>query len=188
MNEKAISGLLFITSVFPVSAYSDIFGIEIHDIDGKATTLEEHRGKVMLIVNVASKCGYTYQYEGLQSLYEKYSDQGLVILGFPSNDFLGQEPGTNAEIEQFCRVNFGVTFPMYEKIKVKGRNMHPLYRFLTSKESNPDFSGRITWNFNKFLLSPAGDIVARFGSKEDPDSKALVHAIEKELEKLRRES
>ncbi|MBN1687018.1 MAG: glutathione peroxidase [Spirochaetales bacterium] len=181
MNSKAFSGLLFLASVLPVSGQSDIYSIEVEDIEGRRTTLDEYRGKVLLIVNVASKCGYTYQYDGLQALYEKYADDGLVILGFPSNDFLGQEPGSNEEIQQFCRVNYGVNFPMFTKLSVKGRHIHPLYRFLTSKSTNPKFSGRITWNFNKFLVSASGEIIDRFGTREEPDSERLIKAIENQL-------
>jgi len=185
MNCRTVSALLFLTSVLPVSAQSEIFSIEVKDFEGRKTTLDKYRGKVLLIVNVASKCGYTYQYDALQKLYERYSDSGLVVLGFPSNDFLGQEPGTSEEIQQFCRVTYGVTFPIFEKVRVKGRNIHPLYRHLTSKDTNPDHAGRITWNFNKFLVSSSGDIVARFGSREEPDSEQVISAIENELGEVR---
>ncbi|MBN1673834.1 MAG: glutathione peroxidase [Kiritimatiellae bacterium] len=151
------------------------------DISGKPAPLSRYKGKVLLIVNVASRCGFTEQYGGLQKLYETYSDRGLVVLGFPSNDFLKQEPGTNAEIQQFCSVNFGVTFPMFSKIRVRGRDQHPLYAWLTGKESNPEFAGRITWNFNKFLADRQGRVVARFGSRTEPDAPELVKAIEKAL-------
>ncbi len=150
-------------------------------IDGKDVALADYNGKVLLIVNVASKCGFTGQYEGLQALYETYKNQGFEILGFPANDFLRQEPGTNAEIQQFCTLNYGVTFPMFAKITVKGADMHPLYAYLTSKETNPEFGGAIAWNFNKFLVGRDGKIVARFGSRIKPEDKKLVEAVEKAI-------
>ena len=175
---RLISSLFFVSSMMPLPAESGIHGIEVEDIDGSRRTLAELKGKVILIVNVASKCGFTYQYETLEALYQKYKDDGLVILGFPSNDFLGQEPGTNEKIKEFCTLNYGVTFPMYAKISVKGRNAHPLYRHLTSRKTNPGFSGRITWNFNKFLINGEGEVVGRFGSRDEPDSPKVVRAIE----------
>ena len=159
----------------------------VHDfsaksIDGKDVALADYKGKVLLIVNVASKCGFTGQYEGLQRLYETYKDQGFVILGFPANNFLGQEPGTDAEIQEFCTLNYGVTFPMFAKISVKGKDMHPLYAYLTSKETNPEFGGAISWNFNKFLVGRDGKIAGRFGSRTKPDDKELVEAVEEALQ------
>jgi glutathione peroxidase len=153
----------------------------MRDIDGKDTSLSAFKGKVLLVVNVASKCGFTGQYAGLQKLYETYKDRGLVVLGFPANNFGGQEPGTEAEIKGFCTATYGVTFPMFAKISVKGTGIHPLYTFLTSKESNPKFSGDISWNFNKFLIGRDGAIVGRFGSKTKPDDKELVAAVEEAL-------
>ncbi|HQC53128.1 MAG TPA: glutathione peroxidase [Lentisphaeria bacterium] len=159
----------------------------VHDFsakshDGKDIALADYKGKVLLIVNVASKCGFTAQYEGLQKLYEKYQDQGMVILGFPANDFLGQEPGTNDEIQQFCKLNYGVTFPVFAKISVKGKDIHPIYAYLTSKETNPEFGGAISWNFNKFLIGRDGKVLARFGSRTKPEDKKLVEAIEQALQ------
>ena len=165
----------------PMFADGSIHAIPLVDLDGNPTSLEAYGGKVLLIVNVASKCGFTYQYEALEALYQKYKDDGLVVLGFPSNDFLGQEPGTEAEIRTFCTTEYQVTFPMFSKIPVKGRSMHPLYKYLTSKQTNPQFSGRITWNFNKFLVSPAGEIINRYDSKDEPDSTVVVGAIEEAL-------
>ena len=182
MNKKnTVSGLIILSAMVPLAAESEIFNITVEDIDGNERTLESYKGKVMLIVNVASKCGFTYQYESLEAVHQDYKDKGLVIIGFPSNDFLGQEPGTDEEIKQFCTLNYGVTFPMFSKISVRGRKMHPLYHYLTSKETNPDFSGRITWNFNKFLVSRKGEIVDRFGSKDEPDSIGIINAVEKAL-------
>ena len=135
----------------------------------------------MLIVNVASKCGFTYQYETLEELYRNYKDRGLVILGFPSNDFLGQELDTNEEIKEFCSLNYGVSFPMFAKIHVRGRRIHPLYDYLTSKETNAGFDGRITWNSNKFLVDENGDVIARYGTKVEPDSELITQEIEQAL-------
>jgi glutathione peroxidase len=161
---------------------NSIYDISVTTIDGQETTLESYRGKTLLIVNTASKCGFTKQFEGLQALYEQYKDRGLVILGFPANDFLWQEPKSNSEIKEFCTLNYGVSFPMFEKISVKGRNQHPLYAFLTGKTTNPEFAGRITWNFNKFLVAPDGRIVNRFGSRTAPDAPKLIKAVEQALE------
>lgn len=155
-----------------------IYDFTMNDIDGNPVKLEQYKGKAILIVNVASKCGNTPQYEGLQVLYKKYGDKGLVILGFPANNFGGQEPGTNEQIKEFCTTNYSVTFPMFSKISVKGEDIHPLYKYLTSEETDPEFAGDITWNFNKFLINPSGKIVARFDSKEKPESEKVVKAIQ----------
>jgi len=160
----------------------DLYSIEAETITGEKTALSKYRGTVLLIVNTASKCGYTGQYEGLQKLQETYKDRGFTVLGFPANDFMGQEPGSNKEIQAFCRVNFGVSFPMFAKISVKGRDQHPLYTFLTSRETNPEFGGKITWNFNKFLISKNGKVLNRFGSRIKPGDAKVVSAIEEALE------
>ncbi len=151
------------------------------DIQGADVPLSTFKGKVLLVVNVASKCGFTPQYAGLQSLYERYRGKGLEILGFPANDFLWQEPGSNQEIRQFCSTKYGVSFPLFSKISVKGRSIHPLYRFLTEKETNPGFSGKITWNFNKFLVDREGRIVNRFDSKVEPLDQRLLDGVETAL-------
>jgi len=161
----------------PVSIYD----FTVNDIDGKPAPLSEFRGKVLLVVNVASRCGFTYQYEGLESIYREYKERGFVVLGFPSNDFLGQEPGTNEQIKEFCALNYGVTFPMFGKIVVKGRNTHPLYRHLTSGGTNGEFAGNITWNFNKFLIGRDGRTLARFGTKEEPTADAVIEAVKAAL-------
>ncbi len=153
----------------------------MRDIDGKSVKLDAFKGKVLMIVNTASKCGFTPQYEGLQALYAKNKDKGFEILGFPANNFMGQEPGTEAEIKEFCTLKYKVTFPMFAKISVKGEDQHPLYNFLTNKETNPEFAGEVSWNFNKFLIDRNGKVVARFGSKEKPDGEAVVAALEKYL-------
>jgi len=161
---------------------SSIYDFNVKNIDGTETSLEQFRGKVMLIVNVASECGYTYQYEGLQTIYSDYADRGLVVLGFPANNFGGQEPGTNEEIRNFCTTKFHVTFPMFEKISVIGEDIHPLYSYLTSPETDPQFAGNITWNFNKFLIDRNGTIIARFSSKDKPESREVRDAIEAALQ------
>ncbi len=163
------------------AAGASIYDFKMKDIDGKDVKLKKYKGNVLLVVNVASKCGYTPQYEALQATYAKYKDKGFVVLGFPANNFGGQEPGTSAEIKEFCESKYKVTFPMFAKISVKGDDQDPLYTYLTSKETNPMFSGDITWNFNKFLVDRNGDIVGRFSSKETPDSPAVIGAIEKYL-------
>jgi len=148
-------------------------------IDNDPTTLGEYEGKLLLIVNVASKCGFTGQYEGLEALYKKYKDNGLVVLGFPCNQFGSQEPGNEAEIKSFCSLTYGVSFPLFSKIDVNGQNQHPLYASLTG-EGSP-FSGKIKWNFSKFLVSREGEILDRFGSMTGPQSKKIVSAIEAAL-------
>ncbi|MCF7855530.1 MAG: glutathione peroxidase [Candidatus Pacebacteria bacterium] len=159
----------------------DLYQFEMNTIDGERVKLETFRGHVLLIVNVASKCGFTKQYAGLQELYQKYGDRGLVVLGVPANDFMRQEPGSNAEIKQFCSLNYGVTFPMFAKISVKGRNQHPLYAYLTDKKRHPEYGGKITWNFNKFLISRDGRVIGRFGSRVKPLSTDLTQAVEAAL-------
>ena len=138
------------------------------------------RSKVVLVVNVASKCGYTPQYTGLEALYRKYKDKGFVILGFPANNFGLQEPGTNEEIAEFCRLKYDVTFPMYAKVSVKGEDQTPLYKWLTT-EANPAAAGDVKWNFTKFLLDKQGNLVSRHESRVKPDDPQFVEAIEKLL-------
>jgi glutathione peroxidase len=149
---------------------------------GREVDLSQYQGKVILIVNVASQCGYTPQYKGLQALYQKYGPRGLEVLGFPCNQFGHQEPGTSAQIAQFCQKNYGVTFDMFEKIDVNGKGQCDLYRYLTSPDTDPTHAGPIQWNFEKFLIARDGTVVARFGSSVGPESKALVEAIERELQ------
>ena len=159
-----------------------IYDIQVTRITGEATTLREYAGQVLLIVNTASKCGFTRQYAGLQSLYERYAEAGLVVLGFPSNDFGRQEPGSEAEILEFCEMNFGVTFPLFEKVVVKpGPDQHPLYAFLTNTSTNPEHAHRVGWNFNKFLIGRDGLVRGYFGSRVAPDSDTLTGAIEAAL-------
>ncbi|HEY5915592.1 MAG TPA: glutathione peroxidase [Verrucomicrobiae bacterium] len=156
-----------------------IYQIPVKDIDGKATNLEAYKGKVLLVVNVASKCGLTPQYTALESVYEKYKDKGLVVLGFPCNQFGGQEPGTDEEIKQFCSGKYNVSFPLFDKIEVNGSNRHPLYVALAGKES--PFPGDIKWNFNKFLIGRDGKILKRFEPRTTPDSPEVTIAIEDAL-------
>jgi glutathione peroxidase len=163
------------------SALPVFYSFEVETIDGVRTTLAPHQGKVVLVVNVASKCGFTKQYAGLQKLYETYRERGLVLLGFPANDFLSQEPGTNAEIQQFCTSNFGVTFPLFAKIHVKGEAKHPLFGWLTDNALHPGLGGEVSWNFNKFLIGRDGKLIARFGSRTTPDAAELTDAIEQAL-------
>lgn len=160
-----------------------VLDFEMKTLDGKDVDLSKYHGKVVMIVNVASECGATPQYEPLQELYETYKDQGLVVLGFPCNQFGAQEPGTAAEIKTFCTENYGVTFDMFSKVDVNGENAAPLFKFLTSEETNPGHSGKIGWNFEKFLISRDGKVVARFKTPVAPDSDEVVKAIKAELEK-----
>ena len=157
-----------------------LYDISLKDIHGKDTSLKEYKGKVLLIVNVASQCGFTKQYKPLEAIYQKYKDQGLVVLGFPSNDFGGQEPGTEQEIVKFCSTKYNVSFPMFTKVGVKsGANQHPLYTALTGKDSPTP--GDVKWNFGKFLIGRDGKIITRFDSKDEPDSEKVTKAIESAL-------
>lgn len=173
---------LFIILLYSMGTYTkgtvadSLYQFELKDINGQNVPLDKYRGKVLLIVNTASECGYTPQYEGLQTLYEEYASDGLVVLGFPANNFGGQEPGTNEEIKQFCTVNFNVTFPMFSKISVKGDNIHPLFTYLTT-EDNPDFAGEIEWNFEKFLIGKEGKLLRRFRSATKPMSDDILKAV-----------
>jgi glutathione peroxidase len=153
--------------------------IPLKDIDGKDTSLDAYKGKVLLVVNVASKCGLTPQYKSLEAIYQKYKDKGLVILGFPCNQFGAQEPGTNAEIKEFCSSKYNVTFPLFDKLEVNGANRHPLYVALAGKDS--PFPGDIKWNFTKFLISRDGKILNRFEPRTTPDAAEVIAAIEAAL-------
>jgi glutathione peroxidase len=164
-------------------AASSIYDFTMDALNGTPTPLSNYKGKVVLVVNVASQCGYTYQYEGLQALYTKYKDQGFVIAGFPANNFGEQEPGTNEEIGAFCRSKFGVTFPMFAKISVLGTDKAPLYQFLTSAQANASTTGEIQWNFTKFLIDRNGKVIRRFESPVEPSSHELVSAVEAALKK-----
>ena len=152
----------------------------MNDIDGKPVNLADYKGHVVMIVNVASKCGFTPQYEGLEGVYKRYQDRGLVILGFPANNFNSQEPGSDADIKQFCSNKYDVTFPMFSKVSVKGDDQTPLYQFLTGS-ADGQFAGPIGWNFTKFLIDKQGHVYARFASAVKPQSDEMTAAIEKGL-------
>jgi glutathione peroxidase len=164
-----------------INTNTNVYDITVKDIEQNEVNLSDYKGKVLLIVNVASKCGFTKQYDGLQEIYEKYKDQGLEVLGFPCNDFGGQEPGTNEEIAEFCSLNFNVTFPMFDKVKVLGDDKHPLFDILTnnSKTGKSD----IKWNFEKFIIDKEGNVIDRFRSMTKPESKKITSLIEEELRK-----
>jgi glutathione peroxidase len=174
--------LLLIGSLFFMGIQTDtsIYNYNMKSLSGDEVELSQFSGDVLLIVNTASECGYTPQYQGLQNLYEQYRDQNVKVLGFPANNFGGQEPGTDEEIAQFCELNFGVTFPMFSRISVKGDDQHPLFQYLTSQD-NLDFTGDINWNFEKFLIDRNGNLVRRFRSNVTPMSDELISALENEL-------
>ncbi len=157
---------------------SSLYDIALKTLDGRETTLREHQGKVLLIVNVASRCGFTPQYEGLEGLYKKFRDQGLVVLGFPCNQFGAQEPGNSTEIQNFCSLTYGVSFPMFEKIEVNGPGTHPLYQALKASKKGLLGSTGIKWNFTKFLVNRSGQVVDRFGPMTKPE------AIEQTIQNL----
>ena len=158
-----------------------IFDAPIKTLTGEDATLADQEGKALLIVNVASKCGLTPQYTGLEALQKRYEDRGFSVLGFPCNQFLGQEPGTADEIQTFCSTTYGVTFPMYEKVDVNGDEQHPIYAELTAVADDEGNAGDVAWNFEKFLVSPSGKIVGRFRPQVEPEDPALVAAIESQL-------
>lgn len=171
-----------VTAMTGETMMPSFYDIPVTRITGEAASLRDYEGKVLLIVNTASKCGFTAQYAGLQSVFIHYQDAGLVILGFPANDFGSQEPGSDETILTFCQQNYGVSFPMFAKVSVKeGSDQHPLFRYLTGEETNPDHAGRITWNFNKFLIGRDGRVITRFGSRVKPDAPELIAALEAAL-------
>ncbi|HET6883786.1 MAG TPA: glutathione peroxidase [Pirellulales bacterium] len=161
----------------------EALSFKMKSLDGKEVDLSKYKGKVVLIVNVASQCGNTPQYKGLEDLHEKYADEGLAVLGFPANEFGKQEPGSDEEIAEFCEQNYGVKFDMFSKVVVKGEGQCPLYQYLTSKETDPKFAGDVKWNFEKFLLDRDGNVVARFDPRVQPESKEVVSTIEAQLAK-----
>jgi glutathione peroxidase len=158
-----------------------VLSFKMASLTGQEVDLARYQGDVVMIVNTASKCGLTPQYKGLQALHEKYHGRGLRILGFPANDFMSQEPGTDAQIGEFCQKNYGVGFDMFSKISVKGEDKSPLYRFLTEEKTNPKFAGEIRWNFDKFLIGRNGEVIHRFAPPTTPDAKEVVDAIEAAL-------
>ncbi len=167
------------TSLASAQTLTSIYDLPLKDLSGKEASFVPYKGKVLLLVNVASKCGLTKQYKALEQLQEKYKERGFSVLGFPCNDFMGQEPGTPEQIQQFCSTTYGVTFPLFEKLHVKGAEQHPLYAFLTGKGAA--FPGNIAWNFGKFLVGRDGKILARFEPKTTPDSPEVVKAVEAAL-------
>lgn len=174
MKICALIAAMLLSQITAIHA-GTIYDIPVKDGDGKETTLSPYKGKVMLIVNVASHCGFTPQYAGLEATYKKFKDQGFTVLAFPCNQFGGQEPGTMEEIKKFCSTKYDVTFPLFDKIEVNGDHRHPLYTFLTGTDS--PYPGKITWNFNKFLIGKDGKILSRFDSKVTPESPELTQAI-----------
>src|SRR5580765_2414527 len=176
MKLICLLAILVCAGTVGAQAASNLQDIPLKDINGKDTSLKQYAGKVLLIVNVASKCGYTPQYKSLEAIHEKYKGQGFAVLGFPCNDFGAQEPGTNEEIKQFCSSKYNVTFPMFDKLHVKGPEQHPLYTALSGKSS--PFPGDVKWNFGKFLISRDGTLLKRWDSKTTPESKEITEAIE----------
>lgn len=160
---------------------NSVFDVRMDSLQGGSADLEQYRGKTVLIVNVASKCGLTPQYAGLERLHERYADQGFTVLGVPCNQFMGQESGTSEEIAEFCSATYGVTFPMTEKVEVNGDARHELYQRLVDTADGEGHTGDIRWNFEKFLIGPGGDVVARFSPQVEPESVEVVAAVEKAL-------
>jgi glutathione peroxidase len=180
-NFRMLLAVIALLGTTLMAAEKTIYDFTLNSIDGQSTPLSTFKGKVVLLVNVASKCGYTPQYTALEALYEKYKDRGFVIVGIPANNFGAQEPGTNAEIKTFCSSKYHVTFPMMAKVSVKGDDITPLYQYLTDKTANPKTGGEIGWNFTKFLVDADGKVVARFDSKVEPDSPQVSAAIDQAL-------
>lgn len=176
-----LAGLATARADDPKETPDSALDFTLKDIDGNPVDLERYKGDVLLIVNVASFCGNTPQYAGLEDLYEKYKDRGFAVLAFPANEFGQQEPGSDEEIKAFCTKNYGVTFPVFSKIVVKGQGIHPLYQYLTQQPTEPKASGDISWNFEKFLVDSNGKVVARFEPKTQPDDPKVIAAIEEAL-------
>lgn len=162
-------------------AAANFFELNAPGIDGKPEPLSKYKGKTLLVVNTASECGFTPQYKGLQAIYDKYKAKGFVVLGFPSNDFGAQEPGSNADIKKFCELKYKTTFPLYSKDKVKGDGKQAVYKFLT-EDGDAKFHGEVSWNFEKFLIDKSGKVVGRYKSNVEPESKELTASIEKQLQ------
>ena len=181
MRKLVLTLILTIAAAVAGAEAHSIYDFTMKSIDGEQVSLKSYHGKVVLLVNVASKCGFTPQYAGLEAVYEKYKDRGLVIVGIPANNFAQQEPGTNEEIKKFCSNKYNVTFPMMSKVSVLGDDETPLYQFLTSKSANPQIGGDIKWNFTKFLFDRNGNPVARFEPSVKPDSPEVTAAIEATL-------
>src|SRR5579863_2132274 len=170
MRKVNVIAVLCLALAAVAARAENLYDFQMKSIDGQQTSLSKYKGKVVMLVNVASKCGFTPQYTALEAVYEKYKDRGLVIVGFPANNFGSQEPGTDEEIQTFCRSKYMVTFPMYSKISVAGDDKAPLYKFLTDKSANPSTGGEIKWNFTKFLVDRKGNVIQRFEPAITPDS------------------
>jgi glutathione peroxidase len=177
----SLCSLAAVSVAEPGKKPASVLDFHVKDIDGKDVDLAKYRGKVLLIVNTASQCGLTPQYKDLEAIYEKYRGQGFEVLAFPANEFGSQEPGSNEQIKQFCTSHYKVSFPLFAKIVVKGQDIHPLYDFLTSKETNPKYAGKIQWNFAKFLVNKKGEVIARFQPQERPSAEKVTSAVAKAL-------
>jgi len=184
-NMRKLLLFLLIGAVAVMAEGKTVYDFTLNSIDGQPAPLAAYKGKVVLLVNVASRCGYTPQYTALESTYEKYKDRGFVIVGIPANNFGGQEPGTNQEIKTFCSSKYDVTFPMMAKVSVKGEDTTPLYQFLTDKAAHPQTGGEIKWNFTKFLVGPDGRVITRFEPEVTPDAPQVTSAIERALSSLK---
>ena len=174
-------GCIFLLGASVMAADKNVYEFTLNSIDGQTARLAAYKGKVVMLVNVASRCGFTPQYSALETVYEKYKDRGFVIIGIPANNFGAQEPGSNQEIKTFCSTKYHVSFPMMSKVSVKGDDKTPLYQFLTDKSANPETGGDIKWNFTKFLIGPDGRVITRFEPDVTPDAPQVTAAIEKAL-------
>jgi glutathione peroxidase-family protein len=181
MIKKFLMAIGLFAAAEGTSTAQTIYDYKMTDIDGKEQSLSQYKGKVVMIINVASKCGFTHQYADIEALYLKYKDRGLVVLGFPANNFMGQEPGTSEEIKSFCSTKFNVTFPMFTKISVKGKDIHPLYQYLTDKAKNGKVDSSVKWNFQKFLVNRAGHVIESFAPPTNVTNEDLISAVEKAL-------
>ncbi len=181
MRKLALVLSLWVAGAALAASTESVYNFTLKSIDHQPVSLSAYHGKALLLVNVASKCGYTPQYTALESLYEKYKDHGLVIVGIPANNFMSQEPGTDADIKKFCSNKYNVSFPMMSKVSVKGEDQAPLYAFLTDKSTDPKYAGDIKWNFTKFLFDRNGKPVARFEPAVTPDSPEVIAAVEAAL-------
>ncbi len=178
---KTIAAVLLTLALIAATSTKTVYDFNVKDIDGSDVSLSKYKGKVLLIINVASLCGNTPQYSDIEAMYKKYQDKGLVILGFPANNFMGQEPGSNTEIKQFCTSKYAVTFPMFSKISVKGKDIAPLYAYLTEKPQNGAVDAPVTWNFQKFLIGKDGKVITSFSPKTKVTEPEVISAVEKAL-------
>jgi glutathione peroxidase len=181
LKMKTIAAVLLTLALIAATSTKTVYDFNVKDIDGSDVSLSKYKGKVLLIINVASLCGNTPQYSDIEAMYKKYQDKGLVILGFPANNFMGQEPGSNTEIKQFCTSKYAVTFPMFSKISVKGKDIAPLYAYLTEKPQNGAVDAPVTWNFQKFLIGKDGKVITSFSPKTKVTEPEVISAVEKAL-------